>query len=120
MGGIELKNFDRPDESREFAGKGRMDLVQVAGKTVGRAHFEPGWRWTVNIGPIVGADACETSHLGYCVSGTMRVTMKDGTVQDFTAGDLVAIQPGHDAEVVGDEPVVFVDFGEITEYAKPR
>jgi hypothetical protein len=120
MGGIELKNFDRPDESRQFEGKGRMDLVQVAGRTVGRGRFEPGWTWSGNVGPLVGTDSCQTSHLGYCASGTMRITMDDdGTVRDFTAGDVVAIRPGHQAEVVGDEAVVFLDFGEIAEYAMP-
>ncbi|MEV0456402.1 cupin domain-containing protein [Catellatospora methionotrophica] len=119
MSGMELKNFDRPDESRQFEGLGRMDLVRVAGKTVGRARFEPGWRWSANVGPIVGTATCQTSHLGYCVSGTMRITMDDdGSTQDFTTGDLVAIKPGHEAVVVGDEPVVFLDFGEIADYAK--
>ncbi|WP_155372347.1 cupin domain-containing protein [Catellatospora vulcania] len=120
MTGMELKNFDRPDESRQFEGLGRMDLVQVAGRTVGRGRFEPGWRWSVNVGPIAGTATCQTSHLGYCESGTMRITMEDGTSQDFTAGDMVAIKPGHEAEVIGDEAVVFLDFGEIAEYAKRR
>jgi hypothetical protein len=115
---IELKNFDKPDESRQFEGRGRMDLVQVAGQTIGRGRFEPGWRWSVNVKPIAGTESCQASHLGYCVAGTMRVTMDDGTVQEMGPGDMVAIAPGHDAEVVGDETVVFLDFGEISQYAK--
>lgn len=118
MSGIEIKNFDKPDESRPFEGKGRMDLVEIAGRTVGRGTFEPGWRWTVNIKPIAGTDSCQTSHLGYCVAGTMRITMDDGTEQEFRPGDMIAIPPGHDAEVVGDEAVVFLDFGDLGRYAK--
>jgi len=118
MASIEVKRFDAPDETRPFEGRGHADVVQLAGRTVSRGVFEPGWRWSENIRPIAGTDSCETSHLGYCVSGHMRVQMDDGGQREMGPGDVVAIPPGHDAEVVGDQPCVFLDFGEVTAYAK--
>jgi hypothetical protein len=118
--GIEVKNFDKPDETRPFQGKGMADVVTVAGRPVARGTFEPGWRWSTNVKPIAGTDSCETSHLGYCIQGRMRVHMDDGTEQEITPGEVAAIRPGHDAEVVGDEACIFLDFGEIAEYAKRR
>jgi Cupin domain len=118
MASIEIKRFDAPDETRPFEGRGQADVVQVGGRAVARGVFEPGWRWSENIRPIAGTDSCETSHLGYCISGRMRVRMDDGGEEEMGPGDVVAIPPGHDAEVVGDEPCVFLDFGEIAEYAK--
>lgn len=118
--GIEVKSFDKPDETRPFEGNGWVDMVTVGGKLVGRGQFEPGWRWSTNVKPIVGTDSCQASHLGYCIEGRMRVTMDDGTEQEIGPGEFIAIAPGHDAEVVGDEKVVFLDFGEIMEYAKKR
>ena len=120
MASIEVKRFDAPDETRTFAGRGQADVVQLAGRTIARGVFEPGWRWSENIRPIAGTDSCETSHLGFCVSGRMRVRMDDGGEGEMGPGDVVAIPPGHDAEVVGDEPCVFLDFGEVAEYAKPH
>jgi uncharacterized cupin superfamily protein len=118
MAEIEVKNFDSPDEVREFEGKGKADVVQIGGQTVGRGTFEPGWRWSENVKPIAGTDSCEVSHLGYVVSGRMRVRMDDGAEGEVGPGNVVAIPPGHDAEVVGDEPCVMVDFGEFGDYAK--
>ena len=115
---IEVKNVDSPDEVRPFEGKGKVDAVQVAGQTVGRGTFEPGWKWSNNVKPIAGTDSCEVSHLGYVISGRMSVKMDDGSESEIGPGDVVAIPPGHDAEVVGDEACVMVDFGEISQYAK--
>jgi hypothetical protein len=120
MAEAQIKNFDKPEETRPFEGRGRVDVVTVAGRPVGRAVFEPGWRWSQNVKPIAGTDRCETSHLGYCISGHMRVIMNDGTEHFFGPGDAFAIPPGHDAEVIGDEACVSLDFGEIEEYAKRR
>ncbi len=119
MSGIEVKSFDSPDEVRPFEGKGEAKVVQIGGQTVGRGTFEPGWRWSENVRPIAGTDSCEVSHLGYVLSGRMRVTMDDGSDGEVGPGDVVAIPPGHDAEVIGDEPCEMVDFGEFGEYAKP-
>jgi hypothetical protein len=118
--GIEVKSFDKADETRPFQGKGYADVVNLAGKTVLCGHFEPGWRWSTNVRPIAGTDTCEFSHMGYVLQGRMRIHMNDGSEQELTVGEVVAIPPGHDAEVVGDEECVFLDFGEVTEYAQRR
>ena len=115
---VEAKSFDSPDEVREFEGNGHVDVVVVAGHPVGRGVFEPGWKWSVNLKPIMQTDSCEVSHLGYCISGRMKVYMDGGGEYEIGPGEAAAIPPGHDAEVVGDEPCVWVDFGEISEYAK--
>jgi Cupin domain len=118
MAEAEVKNFNSPDETRPFEGNGKADVVEIAGQTVGRGVFEPGWRWSHNVKPIAGTDSCEVSHLGYVVSGRMKVTMDDGGETEVGPGDVAAIPPGHDAETVGDEPCVMVDFGEVGDYAK--
>lgn len=118
MTGVEVKTFDKPDETRMFQGKGMADMVAVAGRPVLKSTFEPGWRWSTNVKPIAGTDTCEATHLGYCMQGRMRIHMNDGSVQEIAPGDVVAIKPGHDAEVVGNESCVFLDFGEIAAYAK--
>ena len=113
-----VKDFDSPDETRPFEGKGKADVVQLGGRGVARGVFEPGWKWSENVKPIAGTDSCEVSHLGYVVSGRMRVDMDGGESGECGPGDVVAIPPGHDAEIVGDEPCVFLDFGEFGDYAK--
>ena len=118
MASIVLKSFDAPDEVRPFEGNGHADVVEIGGRIVGRGTFEPGWRWSENVKPIAGTHSCEVSHLGYCLSGRMKVIMDDGSEAECGPGDIVAIPPGHDAEVVGDEPCVLVDFGEYGDYAK--
>ena len=115
---VGVKRFDHPDEVRPFAGHGHVDVVEVGGRPVGRGEFEPGWRWSQDVKPIAGTESCQVSHLGYVMSGRMRIYMDDGTQQDIGPGDVVGIPPGHDAETVGDEACVILDFGEITEYAK--
>lgn len=118
MASVEVKSFDSPDETRRFEGKGQAEVVQLAGHAVARATFEPGWKWSNNVKPIAQTDSCEVSHLGYCVSGRMKVYMDDGSEQEIGPGQAAAIPPGHDAEIVGDEPCVWLDFGEISDYAK--
>jgi hypothetical protein len=120
MAAIEVKTFDSPDETRPFEGNGKADVVQLGGHTVGRAVFEPGWRWSENVKPIAGTDSCQVSHLGHCVSGRMKVYMDDGSEQEIGPGDVFAIPPGHDAETVGSEACVMVDFGEFGDYAKRK
>jgi len=118
MANVELKTFESPDETRPFEGKGEAAVVKVAGRPVARGRFEPGWKWSTNLKPIAGTDSCQVSHLGYVMSGRMRIQMDDGAEQELGPGTVCAIPPGHDAEVVGDEDCVFLDFGEIEEYAK--
>jgi hypothetical protein len=118
MATIDVKNFAMPDERRPFEGRGYADVVNVAGRVVGRGVFEPGWRWSTNVKPIAGTDSCQVSHLGYVISGRMKLYSDDGTVSEIGPGDVYAIRPGHDAETIGDEPCIALDFGEFGEYAK--
>jgi uncharacterized cupin superfamily protein len=118
MAEMEARDFDSPDEVREFEGNGRAQVVNIGGQVVGKGTFEPGWKWSANVKPIAGTDSCQVSHLGYVLSGRMRVYMDDGGESEVSAGQVVAIPPGHDAVVVGDEACVMVDFGEFGDYAK--
>jgi uncharacterized cupin superfamily protein len=118
MAAAEVKSFDSPDEVRPFEGKGQAEVVQLAGHPVGKGTFEQGWKWSENVKPIAGTDSCQVAHFGYVLSGSMRIYMDDGSKAEINAGDVAAIPPGHDAEVIGDEPCVMVDFGEIGDYAK--
>lgn len=116
MDGTELKSFAEPDEVRDFP-KGRVELVKIGGGVVGRATFEPGWRWSESVQPIAGTDSCEAPHFQYHVSGVLKVVMDDGTELECRAGDVSLLPSGHDAWVVGDEPVVVVDFQGMSDYA---
>ncbi|GGY57985.1 cupin domain-containing protein [Streptomyces omiyaensis] len=119
MTGIVRRSFDSADETRPFEdGKGRLDLLTTDHGAVGRAVFEPGWRWSQHVRPIAGTDSCQASHVGYVVSGRMHVVMDDGQEDDFGAGDFMQVTPGHDAWVVGDEPCVALDWVGFGDYAK--
>lgn len=119
MGGMLRKSLDAPDETRQFeAGKGKLQLVDSGQGLVGRATFEPGWRWSEHVKPIAGTDSCQAAHLGYYVSGRMKVVMDDGEEMEFGPGDFAAIPAGHDAWIVGDEPCVVVDWAGFADYAK--
>jgi quercetin dioxygenase-like cupin family protein len=115
---LEVKSLDSPEETRPFTDKGKADLVNVGGATVGRAVFEPGWRWSEHVKPIAGTDSCQAGHTGYCLSGRMKVVMDDGEEAEIGAGDAFVISPGHDAWIVGDEPCVALDFSGMADYAK--
>jgi quercetin dioxygenase-like cupin family protein len=120
MAAIEIKRFDAPDETRPFQSNGRIKLVRLGGREVGKAIFEPGWRWSDHVKPIAQTESCEFAHLGYVLSGRMRIHMDDGTEGEIGPGDVFSIPPGHDAEVVGDEPCVMIDVGdEDADYAQP-
>jgi hypothetical protein len=113
----ECKNFDKPDEVREFP-KGRLELVKISGATIGRGIFEPGWRWATSVQPIVNTHSCEAPHFQYHVSGILHVVMDDGTEFDCWPGDVSLLPSGHDAWTVGDEPAVVIDFQGMIDYAK--
>ena len=117
MGGLASKNFATAEEVRTFD-KGRMEVISLGDATVGRATFQPGWKWSECVKPIAGTDSCEVAHLGYVVSGRMHVVMNDGTEGDAGPGDLFDIAPGHDAWIVGDEPCEIIDFQGASNYAK--
>lgn len=114
---VEWKDFSKADEVRKF-GHGRVELLNINDGTVGRLVLEPGWRWSVDVKPIAGTDWCEAPHFQYQVSGTIHVRMKDGTEFDLGPGSVSHLPAGHDAWVVGNEPVVLVDWFGATHYAK--
>jgi hypothetical protein len=116
---MEYKTLSKPDEKRTFD-KGQLELVSVAGVTFGRVTLQPGWKWSTAIKPIVNTKSCEAAHLQYHISGKLHVVMDDGTTANFGPGDVSNIPPGHDAWVVGNEPVVLIDITGMTEYAKPK
>lgn len=111
------KNVNSPDETRPF-GKGKVNLVDLGTGPVGLATFEPGWRWSEHVKPIAGTDSCQAAHVGYVISGRMRIVMDDGTTLDTGPGDVMVCPPGHDAWTLGDEPCVVVDWAGMAEYAK--
>ena len=109
MNKAELKSFGKPEEVREFP-KGRVDLLTIGGATVGRATFEPGWKWSTSVQPIAKTKSCEAPHFQYHVSGVLMVLMDDGTELECKPGDVSLLPSGHDAWVVGNEAAVIVDF----------
>lgn len=103
---VVLKRFDHPDELRTFR-KGRFELVRLAGWTIGRATYEPGWKWSEHVGPALGARWCEVEHVGLVLSGRAVAAFDDGTVVELRAGEVFHIPAiAHDSWVVGDEPYV--------------
>lgn len=113
----ELKNFSKPDEVREFP-KGKLELVRIGNATIGRATFQPGWKWSESLQPMVKTSSCEAPHFQYHVSGTIMVKMDDGTLLECKPGDVSLLPMGHDAWVVGNKPAVVVDFQGMLDYAK--
>ena len=111
-----LRRFDQPDEVREFS-KGRFELVALGGMTIGRATYQPGWRWSADVGAATGETLCQVEHVGLVVSGCATAAMADGTVYEMRAGDLFYVPPGHDSWVVGDEPYVSLHFLGAGDYA---
>jgi len=116
---MEVKNLGSPEEARTFD-KGKVELVKIGGRAVGRATFQPGWKWSESVKPLVKTKSCEAPHFQYHVSGTLRVRMDDGTEKDLKPGDVSLLPTGHDAWVVGNEPVVVVDFQGMIDYAKEK
>jgi hypothetical protein len=113
----EVKNFEKADEVRNFP-YGKLELVTVAGKTIGRATLNPGWRWSTSIKEAAQTVSCESSHFQYHISGVLKVKMDDGEELELRPGDISMLAPGHDAWVVGEEPVVVVDFQGMVDYAR--
>ena len=117
MAAAEHKAFQTPDETRTFP-KGKLDLVNIGGGVVGRLTLEPGWRWSEHVKPVAGTELCEAPHFQYHVSGKLAIKMDDGTEFVASPGDITALPSGHDAWVVGDEPVVVVDWCGASNYGK--
>jgi quercetin dioxygenase-like cupin family protein len=118
MNEVLLKRFEAPDETRVFE-KGRLELVHIGGLTVGRATYQPGWKWSEHVGPLVGAARCGVEHVGLVVSGTATVAFEDGRVVELREGSLFHV-PGvpHDSWVVGDRPYVSIHLLGAGAYAK--
>ena len=117
MDKTEHRSFHAPDETREFP-NGRAEILKVGGGEVGRLVFEPGWRWSSDVKPIAGTDSCAAPHFQYHVSGRLAIRMDDGAEFIAGPGDVTALPGGHDAWVVGDEPVVTVDWFGAGNYAR--
>jgi uncharacterized cupin superfamily protein len=114
---VVLKRFEQPDEVRHFV-KGRFELVTIAGRTFGRATYEPGWKWSVHVGPIVGTDRCHVEHLGLVLSGRATAAFDDGRVIELRPGELFYIPPTpHDSWVLGEEQYVSIHFLGADHYA---
>ena len=117
MAGITTARFESADEAHTFE-KGRFELVRIGDLTVGRASYEPGWKWSEHLKPLVGTPSCEVSHVGLVLSGRAKIVMDDGTETEVGPGDLFSVAPGHDSWVVGDEPYVSIHFLGAERYAK--
>ncbi len=116
---MQKRSLDSPDETRSFD-KGKVEVVNFGGMSIGRAVLQPGWSWSECVKPIVKTNSCQAPHTQYVVSGRMKVVMDDGTEEEFGPGDAMIIPPGHNAWVVGNESFVVVDFTGLKEYAKRK
>ena len=117
MARLQRKRFSDPDDVRSIP-NGRIDIVELDDRVVGRMTYEPGWRWSTDVKPIAGTESCQFHHVGVTLSGRLRVQMSDGTELEVGPGDVFELPPGHDAWVVGDEPWVSVDFEAMRAYGR--
>jgi hypothetical protein len=113
----EQKSFATPDEVRTFE-RGKLDLLNIGESEIGRLTLQPGWRWSEHVKPLAGTELCEAPHFQYHLQGTLHIEMANGAEFDAVAGDVTALPHGHDAWVVGNEPVVVVDWWGASNYAK--
>jgi len=116
---VVLKRFDSPDEVREFE-KGRFELVRLGGTTIGRATYQPGWKWSQHVGAGLGKSSCDVEHVGMVISGCATAAMDGGEVIEMSAGDVFYIPPGHDSWVVGGDPYVSLHFLGTDDYARKQ
>ena len=112
-----LKSFEHPDEVRKLE-KGRFELVRLGGMTIGRATYQPGWRWSEHVGSRTGETSCSVEQIGIVVSGTATAAMDGGAVTEMRPGDVFYVPPGHDSWVVGEEPYVSLHFLGAEHYAE--
>ena len=111
-----LKRFDHPDEVRTFE-KGRFEIIQIGGLTIGRSTYLPGWKWSEHVGRPLGTSICEVEHVGIVIAGCATAAMTDGRIIEMHAGDIFYVPPGHDSWVVGDTPYVSLHLMGASEYA---
>ncbi|HET9662472.1 MAG TPA: cupin domain-containing protein [Thermomicrobiales bacterium] len=109
MAGVTTIDFDHPDDTRTFS-HGRVDIVRVGPSTIARLSLEPGWHWSEHVKPVAGTETCQARHVGFMESGRLHVMMEDGTQMDIGPGETYVIEPGHDAEVIGNNPIVALEF----------
>lgn len=114
---LEVRSHNQPDETRTPK-NATVEVVNLGSHSIGRFTFKPGWTWADSIKPVAGTDHCEKTHVGYCVAGEMQVWLKDGTKATVKAGDSYTIPPGHDAEIIGNESFVGIEFSSAATYAK--
>lgn len=114
-----LKRFETPDETKTFP-NGKFAIIHIGGMSIGRATYEPGWRWSEHVGRALGLTSCDVEHVGIVISGTATAAMNDGTVHEMKAGDLFYIPPGHDSWVVGDEQYISLHLMGAGDYARRR
>ena len=113
-----LKRFDEPDETRLFD-KGRFDIVRLGGVEIGRASYEPGWKWSIHVAPSAGTALCPVEHVGLVLSGVATVAFEDGRIVELRAGNLFHVPAiPHDSWVVGSEPYVSLHFLGTGQYAR--
>ena len=113
-----LKRFESPDETRSFE-KGKFEIINIGGLTIGRATYEPGWKWSEHVAPLAGTDRCEVEHVGMVLSGRAVAAMSEEEIIDLTPGTMFYIPPRpHDSWVVGDEPYVSLHFMGAEKYTK--
>jgi quercetin dioxygenase-like cupin family protein len=113
-----LRRFETPDETRLME-KGKFEVVEIGGLTIGRATYEPGWRWSEHVGPMAGSKLCTVEHVGLVISGTATAALEDGRVFEFRTGDLFYVpQVPHDSWVVGNEQYVSLHFLGANKYAQ--
>jgi quercetin dioxygenase-like cupin family protein len=117
MARMEKKSMNSPDETRTFE-KGKVELTKIGDTSIGRMYLEPGWSWEKCIKPIVHTESCQVSHTQYVISGRIRIKTNDGNEEEYNAGDVAHIPPGHNAWVVGNEPYTAIEFGTSAAYAK--
>jgi quercetin dioxygenase-like cupin family protein len=116
---VVVKRFDSPDEIRTFE-RGKFELVQIGGMTIGRATYEPGWKWSEHVGKRLNKPSCDVEHVGIVISGRATAAMDDGRVIEMRAGDVFYIPPGHDSWVIGDEPYVSLHLMGAGDYAATK
>jgi hypothetical protein len=119
MATLQRKNVNSPDETRSFP-HGKFSIMRIGDIAIASGQFEPGWRWSEHVKPLVGTDSCQTHHVGYLVSGRIGARMEDGTEMEFGPGDAYEIPPGHDGWVIGDEPAVGLEIMGAETFAKAR
>ena len=117
MARLQKRNLAKPTEVRSV-GRGQLALVELGDTTLGRMRYEPGWRWSEDLKPLVGGESCQIRHVGVVISGHFHVEMDDGATMELLPDDVYEIPPGHDGWVVGDEPAVVIDWYGASGYAK--